>query len=403
MTLLNIYKTEPKHLLDAVYSDFDDPQWQDLAVHLGSYQRDAYDAEVMRHLLPIIGNRVLWLNTTSAQQFLYTAIFHNDAVMVRFILEHFENVRNGPGVIEQWISYIQTALEMLHDIAIKDRNYNVLNVLFEYFKDDGCGVLFCVQNSDWDLFERVLSHTASPATNTVTAYCWAQISGLKEFQHILEPISCKIEALYECEWATDWFDREQKDVVARMAQDIYENIVEGCYDSQTPVQLFKECLNTPCNWTTINFASFSPLCLQKIVLLLSERNKENARTLISHIDAFDHEMSALIAGRFKDTPNLIVPRLSDISRQEELCTCARTSDKEFAQHLVAAGANLYHALDELSAKKGWHNSNHSFIKDIVQRQNDAASVVQHWINEQQAQTIANELNGWTGKSSNRKI
>lgn len=78
MTLLNIYKTEPKHLLNTTYSDFDDPQWQDLAVHLGSYQRDAYDAEVMRHLLPIIGNRVLWLNTTSAQQFLYTAIFNNE-------------------------------------------------------------------------------------------------------------------------------------------------------------------------------------------------------------------------------------------------------------------------------------------------------------------------------------
>ena len=61
-----------------MYSDFTDAQWQDLAMHLGSIQSETYDKDVMRHLLPMMGDRVLWLETTLAQQFLYTAIFNNE-------------------------------------------------------------------------------------------------------------------------------------------------------------------------------------------------------------------------------------------------------------------------------------------------------------------------------------
>lgn len=403
MNLLEIYKTEPERLLSVVDSDFEDTQWHDLAIHLGSHQKDPYNREVLQHILPIIGHRVLWLTTTSAQQFLYTAIFENDAKMVRFVLENFEDVRNGDGCIEEWISYLETALEILHGTAPNDRNYSVLDILFKHFKDDGSGVWFCVRHEDRDLFDRVLIHTDLPGTNTVTAYCWAKVYGLSEFQQILEPISCKIEALYEYKLTHDWFDSEKKDIVEGMAKDLYENIVGGSYDGDPHVQLFKQCLNDQCDWESLNFTCLSPLLLQKMVLLLSEQNLANARTLISHIDAFDDEMSHLIALRFKETPDLIVPRLSDISRHKELCACAHTMDKEFAQHLVAGGANLRHALEELSAEKGWHNSNNPFVKDIVEHQHKAASVVQHWLNEQQAQTIANELDMCDAKHSNKKI
>lgn len=403
MTLLEIYKTKPERLVTVAYSDFDDAQWQDLAIYLGSNQKDPYNSEVIQQILPIIGNRLLWLTTTSAQQFLYTAIFNNDAKMARFILENFDNVRNGKGVIEEWMSYIETTLEMLHDVATNERNYSVLDVLFEHFKDDGSGVWFCVRKSDRDLFDRVLPNTDAPGANTVTAYCWATVYGLSEFQQILEPISCKIEALYEYELTQDWFDLDKKDVVTRMSNELYEQIVEGSYDSETPVQLFKEFLNDPCNWEQIDFTCLSSLCLQKMVLLLRERNTVNARALISYIDVFDDETSHVIALRFKDTPHLIVPRLSNTSRQKELCACARRSDKEFSQHLVAYGADLHQALEELSAKKGWHNSNDPFIKDIVEHENKAASVVQHWINEEQAQTIANALDAGDGKTSTRKL
>lgn len=403
MTLLEIYKTEPECLLTVVANDFEEAQWHDLAIHLGSNQKDPYNSAVVQNILPIIGNRVLWLKTTSAQQFLYTAIFENDAKMVRFILENFDNVRNGDGCIEEWISYIETALEILHGTLINDRNYSVLNVLFEYFKDDGCGVLFCVQQKDRDLFDRVLPHTDLPSTNTVTAYCWSKVFGLNEFQQILEPISCKIESLYELEFTLDWFNPEQKDIIEGTAKDLYESIVGGSYDGDRHVQFFNQCLNDQCDWKSLNFTCLSPLCLQKMVLLLSERHSVNARALISYFDIFNDDLASSIVSRFKDYPDLIVPRLSEIIRQKELSACAHRNDTEFAQQLVAGGADLYQALHELSAHKGWHNSNHPFVKDIVQSQHNAAGVVQHWINEQQSQTIANELDLCDAKFSNRKI
>ena len=403
MTLLDIYQTEPERLLNVAYSDFEDAQWHDLAIHLGSHQKNPYNTAVMQQILPIIGNRVLWLSTTSAQQFLYTAIFENDANMVRFVLENFEDVRNGDGCIEEWISYIETALEILHGTAINDRNYSVLNVLFEYFKDDGCGVLFCVRHEDRDLFDRVLPHTDLSSTNTVTAYCWSKVSGLNEFQQVLEPISCKIESLYEFEFTLDWFDPEQKDIVEGMAKDLYENIVGGYYDGDPHVQFFKQCLNDQCDWKSLNFTCLSALFLQKMVLLLSDRHSENARTIISYIDVFDDNLASLLVSRFKDYPDLIVPRLSEIIRHKELCACAHRNDTELAQQLVAGGADLYQALNELSAHKSWHNSNNPFIKNIVQSQYNAAGVAQHWINQQQSQTIANELDLCDAKFSNRKI
>lgn len=401
MTLVDIYKTEPERLLNIARNDFDDGQWHDLAVYLGSYQKNPYNSLVLQRILPIIGNRVLWLSTTSAQQFLYTAVFENDAKIVRFVLDNFENVRNGDGCIEEWISYIETALEMLHEIEINDRDYSVLNVLFEYFKDDGCGVLFCVRREDRDLFDRVLPHTDSPNTNTVTAYCWAKVYDLNEFQKILEPIACKIESLYQLEFTYDW-NREKIDIVAERAKDLYETIVEGSYDSEPGVQLFKQCLNDQCDWKSLHFTC-SPLWLQKMVLLLSKRHPENASAILSHIDVFNDEMAALFVSQFQDRPDLIVPRLSKISRQKELCACAGRSDGELAQQLVSWGADLDQALDELSAQKGWHNSNNPFIQSIVQSQYNAAAVVQHWINERQAQTIANALNVCDGTFSNRKI
>jgi len=401
MTLVEIYKTEPERLLNSVYNDFEDGQWQDLAVYLGSHQKNPYNSAVLQRILPIIGNRVLWLSTTSAQQFLYTAVFENDANMARFVLDNFENVRSGDGCIEEWISYIETALEMLHDIEINDRDYSVLNVLFEYFKDDGCGVLFCVRREDRDLFDRLLPHTDVPSANTVTAYCWAKVYDLNEFQKILEPIACKIESLYELEFTYDW-NCEKTDIVAQTAKDLYENIVEGSYDSDPRVQLFKQCLNDQCDWKSLRFTC-SPLCLQKMVLLLSKRHPANASVVLSYIDVFHDEMAALFVAQFKDRPDLIVPRLSPISRQKELCACARRSDAELAQQLVCWGADLDHALEELSAQKGWHNSNNPFIQSIVQSQYNAAGVVQHWINERQAQLIANELHLRDGTLLSRKI
>lgn len=389
MNLLDIYKTNPKHLLDVVLSDFDDAQWQDLAIHLGSYQRDAYDGEVMRHLLPIIGNRVLWLNTTSAQQFLYTAIFNNDAVMVDFILNTFENVRNGTGVIEGWEGYVETAVQ--EKLGHPQLSYAVLDRLLQTFDNKyGLGLLRCVQNKNLEVLRYMLPHSDA-ADDYFLAYRWAQVYGLLEFEEALNPLSDKLTALFGYRFEA-WVEEEDgdKERAQQVSDQLEQDILNGMYDGEPLAALYRKGCVGAIQWEKLLNTIHEDRV--RLALLWCGTAPYLAQEVLKTVDTIDDEMAHIVARCFRDHPEIVVTRLSEQQRCDELYNCAHhPQDKAFAQHLVKAGTDPQKVLVKLMEDEKKYSSVHPAFAHIQETRGNAVDVLRHWISEWQAQRIYERL------------
>lgn len=383
MALLDIYKTEPERLLNAAHSDFDDMQWQDLAIHLGSYQQDAYDQNVMRHLLPIIGNRVLWLRTTSAQQFLYTAIFNNDVEIVDFILNTFENVRNGKGVIEGWEGYVETAVQEKLDHP--SWSYAVLDRLLQHFDNRyGLGLLRCVQHNNLEVLHYILPHS-DPSDDYFFAYRWAQVYNLTECERILNPLSDKFSALFGYRF-DPWVEDDDQDRVRQISDQLEQDILGGLYDHEPLAALYcAACHGSMQHSDLLNAHSEDRT---RLALLLCDNHPHVALEILKTIEALDDEVSYSVVRNFRHHPNVVIPILSESQRESALYNCAYQPEyKNFAKLLVDAGADPQKVL-----KKMMDNQNlHVFHQLDHGRSDNALNLMHEWISEWQAQTICEHL------------
>lgn len=386
MTLLDIYKTDPKHLLDVVYSDFTDAQWQDLATHLGSYQCDAYEGEVIKHLLPMMGDRVLWLETTLAQQFLYTAIFNNDVQMVDFILNTFDNVRNGEGYIEGWESYVDIAIETKLDH--NEWSYAVLDRLLQDFDNThGWGVLRCVQKNNIEVLCYILPHS-DPALRYFIAYRWALVYGLTEVERILEPHSSKFHALFGFQFE-QWVEQEDTERALQAKEHLHNQILEGMCDHEPLAMVYRMGLE---------HGSVDEQCLThvsnldrtRLALLWCVGQNQLAKDVLTTVNTLDADLSHAVTEAFRDDWDLVIPRLTPEQRQNELYNCAHHPEHYmFAQQLVAYGADPQQTLLDLN-ESVFSGLGFAMPKYEDER-NKALDILEHWMSQWQANVIYNEL------------
>lgn len=397
MTPLELYHTQPRSLLRKTVDDFDDAQWHELAVYLGSYQRNAYDSAVMQHVLPIIGDRVLWLNTTSAQQFLYTAIFHNDAQMVDFILNTFEHVRNGKGVIEGWEGYVETAVQ--EKLNHTDWSYAVLDRLLQTFDNRyGLGLLRCVQKNNIEVLRYILPHS-DPSDDCFFAYRWAQVYGLAEIETVLDPVSDKLMALFGYRF-DPWVESNDKQRAQHAADRLEQTILSGAYDHEPLSALYRlGCIGSIEHSKLLNVGGDERV---RLALLWSDTHPSLAQEVLKSVDVVDDEFSHSVTRCFRDHPQIVIPRLSEHKREAELYNCAHHPEhKNFAQHLVEAGVDSQQVLERLMEHR--NTPVHPAFAQWGTTRSTAVEVLQGWISEWQAQKIYTAMGAVEGVSTTSKL
>lgn len=398
MTLLDIYQTEPERLFNVAYSDFEDTQWHDLAIHLGSHQSDSYDSEVIMHLLPIIGNRVLWLTTTSAQQFLYTAILQNDVKTVDFILNTFENVRNGEGCIEGWEGYVEIAIDQ--KLYHNNWSYAVLDRLLQNFDNtQGHGLLRCVQKNNLDVLRYILPHS-DPARNYFFAYRWAQVYDLKEIEHFLQPQTNMLHALFGY-YIEQWVEPEDYEKAKTAANILQTEILNGLYDHQPLALAYRMGMENGC-LVDLNLTHVGNNDRARLVLLWSPTQLPLALNILETLEYFERDVVHEVVENFRNHPEIVIPRLSLEQRQSELYNCAHHPEHyTFAQQLVKYGADPEKTLLDLY-EKTFSGFGLLLTKYEDQRQK-AVETFEEWISQWQAQSIQNTLGPVGGEHKPSKI
>lgn len=380
MTLLDIYKKNQRLLLDMNFGDFEDAQWHDLAIHLGGNQTDAYDPDVICHILSIIGNRGLWLNITSAQQFLYRAIFQNDVRTVDFILNTFENVRNGDGFIEGWEGYVEIAINQ--KLNHNDWSYAVLDRLLQHFDNKkGHGLLRCVQKNNSEVLQYILPHS-DPAYNYFFAHRWAQVYGLNDIEQILQPHTNMFHALfgyYIERWVEPDDYTKAQDAVIRLKTDI----LNGLYDHQSLALMYRMGIKNGCvdNLTEVNNED-----RVRLALLWCQIQPDLAHDILKTVEHFESDVVHKVVHNFRNHPDTVIPRLSNQQRQVELYNCAHHPEHDtFAQKLVEYGADPQQTLLDLNERT---SSSFGFMLQKYQdNRNKAVETLEAWISQWQAQTI----------------
>ncbi len=398
MTLLEIYKTEPERLLTIVYNDFEDTQWQDLAIHLGSHQIDAYDPDVIHHILPIIGNRVLWLNTTSAQQFLYTAIFKNDVDTVDFILNTFDNVRNGDGFIEGWEGYVEIAVGQ--KLQHRDESYAVLDRLLQHFDNkQGHGLLRCVQKNDLEVLRYILPHS-DPARNYFFAHRWAQVYGLKDIDKILQPHSDMLHALFGY-YIEQWVEPDDIKKAKKAADELQTEILSGLHDHQPLSLVYRMGMKNGCI-DDIHLIHVNSEDRTRLALLWCQTQYSLAHDVLKTVEYFESDVAHQVVRNFRNQPETIIPRLSLEQRQSELYNCAHYPEHyTFAQQLVEYGADPHKTLLDLneSTFSGFGFS----LPKYENKRKKALETLERWISQWQAQNIQQTLGSVGGEHKPSKI
>ena len=400
MTLVDIYKTNQRLLLNIVDNDFEDTQWQDLAIHLGnhyiSYHTDEYDPDVIRHILPIIGNRVLWQTITSAQQFLYTAIFQNDAQTVDFILNTFENVRNDEGRIEGWEGYVETAVEQ--KLQHSNWSYDVLDRLLQNFDNTkGHGLLRCVQKNNLDVLRYIFPHS-DPARNYFFAYRWAQVYELKDIEHFLQPHTNMLHALFGY-YIEQWVEPEDREKAKTAATVLQTEILNGLYDHQPLALAYRMGMENGC-LGDLNLTHVSNNDRARLVLLWSATQLPLALDVLETLEYFEHDVAHEVVENFRNHPEIVIPRLSSEQRQDELYNCAHHPEHyTFAQQLVKYGADPHKTLLDLNETTF---SGFGLTKYEDERKK-AVETLEEWISQWQAQSIQNTLGPVGGEHKPSKI
>lgn len=398
MTLVDIYKTNQRSLLGVGVDDFDDAQWHDLTIHLGDEYFDAYDPDVICYILPIIGNRVLWLNTTSAQQFLYTAIFQNDVQTVDFILNTFDNVRNGDGFIEGWDGYVEIAIH--RKIRNNDWSYAVLDRLLQNFANKhGQGLLRCVQKNNIDVLLHILPYS-DPSQDYFFAHRWAQVYGLKDIEKILQPHSDMLHALFGY-YIEQWVEPDDINEARKAADKLQTEILSGLHDHQPLCLVYRMGMKNGCI-DDIHLIHVNSEDRTRLALLWCHTQWALAHDVLKTVEYFERDVAHQVVQNFRNQPETIIPRLSSEQRQSELYNCAHHPEHyTFAQLLVEYGADPHKTLLDLneSTFSGFGFS----LPKYEDKRNKALETLERWISEWQAQTIREHLGAVDAGSKISKI
>lgn len=384
MTLLEIYQTQPRSLLYIEVDDFDNAQWQDLTIHLGGNQTDAYDPEVIRHILPIIGNRVLWLNITSAQQFLYTAIFQNDVRTVDFILNTFENVRNGDGFIEGWEGYVEIAINQ--KLNHNDWSYAVLDRLLQHFDNKhGHGLLRCVQKNNIEVLQYILPHS-DPSCNYFFAHRWTKVYDLNDIEQILQPHTNMFHALFGY-YIERWVEPDDCVKAQDASVTLKTEVLNGLYDHQPLALTYRMGMK---NGRVDHLTDVNNEDRVRLALLWCQTQPSLAHEVLKTVEHFEHDVVHKVVHNFRNHPDTVIPRLSKQQRQGELYNCAHHPEyNTFAQKLVEYGADPQQTLRDLNESifSGFGFT----LPKYEDERNKAVETLEAWISHWQARTIHKTL------------
>lgn len=381
--LVDVYKTNPTQLLNARITDFDEAQWMDLAREICDEDWNvSYDLHVVCHVLSLIGETNVGENTTFAEHFLYTAIFQNDYQTVDFIVSNFEHVRNNGGRIEEAeTSYLVAAVDNINDN--NDQCYTLLDCLLKHFNDPGEALMLAVSWGKTEVVQRLLPHS-NPLHQWCSPYRWAQVYNMNEIEHILEPVSDKVHALYGYT-IENWKEYDDQHIAQKREVALREKIQNNEFDE--PLALLyttglKHVLEEG------DFHSIKTVDLYVLAMLWKTNAAANAKTALGQATLFDDHLVHTLVKHFRTLPDVIFPRLSEKAKEQVLSNCAFNNDRSLADSVLAYHVDVQKVYERLSNPSGLLKLQHlSAVAKNLEKRQEAADVLQHWINEWQAQKI----------------
>lgn len=386
--LVDVYTTTPSQLLNAQRTDFDETQWLELARYLCDEDWNvAYDAPVVCHILSLIGETKVW-NSTLAEHFLTTAIFQNDVQTVQFILSHFEHVRaNGGCANGSETPYLVLGVENINDK--NDQDYQLLDCLLEHFKDPGEALMVAVRWGNVEVVQKLLPHS-NPLYQWCFPYRWAQVYNLHEIEQILQPVSDKVHALYGYtieQWKEydDQHIAKKREVALRNQLEInmFDEPLANIYTTGLQNALSKD-----------EFENVNTMDLYVLAMLWKTAAPANAKTALEQATLFDDHVANMLVKHFRCVPEVIFPRLSAKSKEQVLFDCAFNDDGALAEVVFAYGVDVHKVHERLNKPSGLLKLLHvSAVAKNLEKRQQAADVLQHWINTWQARAIAKQLEG----------
>jgi len=279
--------------------------------------------------------------------------------------------------------------QKLHD---NNWSYAVLDRLLQHFDNkQGHGLLRCVQKNNLEVLRYILPHS-DPARNYFFAYRWAQVYDLKEIEHVLQPHTNMLHALfgyYIEQWVEPDDYTKAQDAVIRLKTDI----LNGLYDHQSLALMYRMGINNLTHVTNEDRV--------RLALLWCQTQPSLAHEALKTVEHFEHDVVHKVVHNFRNHPDTVIPRLSNQQRQGELYNCAHHPEHDtFAQKLVEYGADPQQALRDLN------KSISAGLGSLPKHENErkkALNTLEGWISQWQAQSIQHTLGSVGGEHKPSKI
>lgn len=385
--LVDLYKTNPGSLLTAQLTDFDQGQWQDLAHHLCRSPSDPYDLHVVCHILSLIGHQEIFDDITVAAYFFHTAIVQEDIQTVDFILDHFENLDAQQDKNPDFPSYLEAAVDNIN--AGHDQCHMVLERLLTQFSDRGGALMSAVRWGNCNVVSKLLPHS-DPSFDFCLPYRWAQVYNFHDIENILEPLSNKIYALFGYTLAR-WYEPEDQNIAQKRELVLRERIEKNAFNEPLTL-LYTRGLNN--QLSVHEFKTLSSKDVYVLTMLWKNKCLDNAHTALKSVACFKDNHAHDLIKHFRSASEIIVPRLSAKAQQRILVECAFNTDRCLADCLFAHGVEVHQALERLGNPSSLLKMRTvPAIARNLEKRKAACEVLGQWINEWQAQTILEEIDG----------
>lgn len=398
-TLVDVYKTNPLKLFNAHITDFDEAQWMDLARYISSEDWNvAYDGDVVCHILSLIGEKKVWENTTFAEHFLYTAISQSDHQTVEFIVSNFEHVRtNGGRIGGSETSYLVAAVDNINGGS--DQCYMLLDCLLMHFNDPGEALMLAVRWGKTEVVQRLLPHS-NPLHQWCLPYRWAQVYNMHEIEQILDPVSDKVHALYGYT-IENWQEPDDRHIAQKREVALRAKIESNGFNEPL-AKLYTTGLHHALD--DGDFYQLKMVDLYVLAMLWKTNAFTNAKTALEQVTLFDDHLAPMLVKHFRSVWEVIFPRVSGKAKEQVLSNCAFNNDRALANIVFAYDVDAQKVHERLANPSGLLKLAHlSAVAKNLNKRQQAADVLQHWINEWQAQTIAKELEGLGGAGKHSKL
>lgn len=383
--LVDLYKTNPKALLGATLNDFDAAQWDELARYLCRAPSQFYDTTVVCHILSLIGHQEFFDDVTVAGYFLHTAIVQEDVRTIDFILDNFKNLDGQQHQNTDFPSYLEAAVDNIN--AGRDQNYVVLDRLLTQFFDPGDALMSAVRWGNCDVVSKLLPHS-DPSFDFCLPYRWAQVYNFHAIEHILDPLSNKIYALFG--YTLDrWYEPEDQNIAKTREIVLRERIETNTFNEPLALLYTKGLSN---KLSVHEFKDLNSEDVYVLSMLWKNECLDNVRTVLESTQLFENHHGHDLLKHFREFFEIIVPRLSAKAQQKVLVECAFNNDRVVANCLVAHGVDVHEAHTRLGNTGALLKMrNITAIARNLEKREAAAHVLECWINEWQAQKIYSSL------------